>query len=89
MSALTIVDLSESQDLTRKAMNAIVGAGRVGYDYLGTSYSIGSWQYQGRSRFTFLGNVYRSGTGWVNKYRTAYQYKQTNYKWNNYYEYYR
>ncbi len=89
MSALTIVDLSESTELTRKAMNAIVGAGRVAWDYLGSSYSYGSYNYTGNSSKSFMGNVYRSGLGWVSKYRTRYQYKQTNYKYNNYYEYFK
>ena len=70
-------------------MGAIVGAGRVAWEYLGTSYRIGSWNYTGNSTKRFVGNVYKSGHGWVAKYRTKYQYKQVNYKYNKYFEFYK
>ncbi len=75
--------------LERTQQDVQVVDGRVAYSYLGTNYRFGSWQSQGRTQASFMGNVYRSGSGWVAKYKTAYRYRQINYKWNHYYEYYK
>ena len=89
-ATLTLRDLPMSQDLDRAALNAILGgASRVSWEYLGSSQTTGSWDYTGNYSKVSMGNVYTSTHGWVTKYRTSYQYKQVNYKYNQYYEYWK
>ena len=88
MTALTITNLPLNVELDKAAMSAVLGGGRVGYEYLGSSYgSMSAWRYTGRRSRRFVGNVYLSGKGWVRKYRTAYQYKREQYKTNNFNEF--
>ena len=88
MTALTITNLPLNVELDKAAMSAVLGGGRVGYEYLGSSYgSLSAWRYTGRSSRRFLGVSYLSGKGWVRKYRASYQYKREQYKTNNYNEF--
>jgi len=88
MTALTITNLPLNVELDKAAMSAVLGGGRVGYEYLGSSYgSMSAWRYTGRSSRRFLGVSYLSGKGWVRKYRASYQYKREQYKTNNYNEF--
>ena len=88
MTALTITNLPLNVELDKAAMSAVLGGGRVGYEYLGSSYgSMSAWRYTGRSSRRFLGVSYLSGKGWVRKYRASYQYKREQYKTNNFNEF--
>jgi len=90
MTALTINNLPLNVDLDKAAMSAVLGGGRVAYEYLGSSVgSLSAWRYTGRRSRRFVGNVYLSGKGWVRKYRTAYQYKREQYKTNHFNEFWR
>ncbi|WP_078118120.1 hypothetical protein [Thiosocius teredinicola] len=89
MTALNIENLALNADLDKAAMSAVVGGGRVAYEFLGSTVgSMSAWSYTGRSTRRFLGNVYLSGKGWTRKYRTSYQYKRVQYKLNHFNEFY-
>jgi hypothetical protein len=75
MASLMIKDLPTSQDLDRKALSNILGRGREGYEFLGSSHSQTGFQYTGNNTFSLLnGNVWYNGK-WTKKYRTCYEYK--------------
>ena len=89
MTALTIENLALNADLDKAAMSAVIGGGRVAWEFLGSNVgSMSAWSYTGRYSRRFIGNVYLSGKGWTRKYRTSYQYKREQYKTNNYNEFY-
>ncbi|WP_078118105.1 hypothetical protein [Thiosocius teredinicola] len=89
MTALNIENLALNADLDKAAMSAVVGGGRVAWEFLGSTVgSMSAWSYTGRSTRRFIGNVYLSGKGWTRKYRTSYQYKREQYKHNHYNEFY-
>ncbi|WP_078118123.1 hypothetical protein [Thiosocius teredinicola] len=89
MTALNIENLALNADLDKAAMSAVVGGGRVAYEFLGSTVgSMSAWSYTGRSTRRFIGNVYLSGKGWTRKYRTSYQYKRVQYKLNHFNEFY-
>jgi hypothetical protein len=88
MNALHIDNLPLSLELDKAAMSAILGGGRVAYEYLGSSVgSLSSWQYTGVRSSSYLGTVYLSGKGWTRKYRTSYQYKRQQYKYDYFNEF--
>ncbi len=90
MAGLTIDNLELDKNLDKAAMSTIVGGGRVGWEFLGSSVgSMSAWSYTGRSTRRFIGNVYLSGKGWTRKYRTSYQYKRQQYKYNHYNEFFK
>ncbi|WP_078118117.1 hypothetical protein [Thiosocius teredinicola] len=89
MTALNIENLALNADLDKAAMSAVVGGGRVAYEFLGSTVgSMSAWSYTGRSTRRFIGNVYLSGKGWTRKYKTSYQYKRVQYKLNHFNEFY-
>ena len=87
-TALAINDLAINKELDRKAMGQVFGRGRVGYNYTG-SYEGGlsAYQYTGNYFMNFVGNVYNSTHGWVKKYKTGYEYKREQKKWNYFEEF--
>ena len=81
MTALTIADLSLSQDLDRDALAAVIGAGYDSspyYSYIAT----GAWSgyYDGQYLATYYqnGQKYRSQIRWTRS-RTQYEYSYWNY----------
>ncbi len=90
MTTLVINDLTMSKELDRKALSNVIGRGRVAWEYLGSSVGpMSAWRYTGRNFKRFLQNSYLSGHGWVQKYRTGYQYKRQQFKWNFFNEFYK
>ena len=88
-TTLAIHDLAINEVLDRKAMSAVLGRGRVAYEYLGSSsISTSAWQYTGQYFKNFVGNTYLSGHGWVSKYSTGYKYRRTQEKWDYFNEFY-
>ena len=90
MTALSIDNLAIDTALDSAALKAIVGGGRVAWEFLGSSaIRQTGFRYTGRYSRRFIGNSYLSGHGYVAKYRTAYEYKNVQTKWNHYNEFWK
>ncbi len=90
MAGLTIDNLELDKNLDKAAMSAIVGGGRVAFEFLGSAVgSMSAWNYTGASTRRFIGLARLSGKGWVRKYRTSYQYKREQYKYTFYNEFFK
>ncbi len=83
MSAIAINDLNTGQDLDRTAMMALVGGSE--WHYLGSTYSLGSWNKIGESS-SYQGLTWHDGF-FKRKYRVRKTYRQVNYRYDYYNRY--